>query len=107
MANVGKILGRGKPAADTPATLYTVPAATQSEISLFICNQDAAVDAVSVAVTPSGQELAATDYLLSAQEIDGNGSLQLTGIALAAGDFITVKSRDGNCSFVATGIEVA
>jgi hypothetical protein len=107
MASASKILGRAKPAADTPGTLYTVPALTQAEAAIFICNQGSAVDAISVAVTPSGQALAATDYLLSAQEIDGNSSLQLTGIALAAGDFITVKSRDGNCSFVATGIEVA
>jgi hypothetical protein len=107
LASAGKILGRAKPAADTPATLYTVPALNQAELAIFVCNQGVAADAISVAVTPSGQVIGATDYLLSVHEIDGNGSLQLTGIALATGDFITVKSRDGNCSFVATGIEVA
>ena len=106
MATANKILGRVKPAAITNTTLYTVPAATQANVNIFIANQGSGEDKVRVALTPSGSALAATDYIAYDVVVAGNSSLNSTGIALAAAGFITVYSTNGTSSFVATGIEI-
>ena len=107
MATANKILGRVKPSAITNTVLYTVPAATQANVNIFISNQGDGEDKVRVALTPSGSVLAATDYITYDVAIPGNGTLNLTGIALAASGFITVYTTNGTTSFVATGIEIS
>ena len=107
MATANKVLGQSKPAAATPTTLYTVPASTQANVNVFISNQAAGNDMVRVALTKSGNSLAASNYLVYDTPIPPNSSLNLTGIALATGDFITVYCTSGNCSFNATGIEIS
>ena len=107
MATANKILGRVKPAATTNTTLYTVPAATQANVNIFIANQGSGEDKIRVALTPSGSSLASTDYIAYDVTVAGNSSLNLTGIALAASGFITVYTTNGTSSFVATGIEIS
>jgi flagella basal body P-ring formation protein FlgA len=107
MATANKVLGQSKPAAATPTTLYTVPASTQANVNVFISNQAAGNDMVRVALTKSGNSLAASNYLVYDTPIPPNSSLNLTGIALATGDFITIYCTSGNCSFNATGIEIS
>ena len=107
MATANKILGQLKPTAATPTTLYTVPALTQANVNLFISNQAAGIDNVRVAITKSGQVLGVTNYLVYDTSVPANASMNITGIALAAGDFITAYCTSGNCSFVATGIEIS
>ena len=107
MATANKILGRSKPLSITNTVLYTVPAATQANVNIFVANQSGAADQIRVALTPSGSALAATDYIGYDINVPANGAVNFTGIALAAAGFITVYCRDGNCSFVATGIEVS
>lgn len=107
MSTNNKILGRLKPAAATPSTLYTVPGSTQANANLFCANQSPTTDdTIRVAITPSGQSLATTDYLVYDITVKAGQAENITGIALAAGDFITVRSTNGDVSFVATGIEV-
>ncbi|MCK9439431.1 MAG: hypothetical protein WC188_04640 [Candidatus Caldatribacteriota bacterium] len=107
MATANKILGRVKPASITNTSLYTVPVVTQANVNIFIANQGSGEDQIRVAITPSGSALAATDYIIYDIALAGNSSQQLTGIALAASDFITVYSLNGTTSFVATGIEIS
>ena len=107
MATANKILGQSKPAATTNTTLYTVPASTQANVNVFVSNQAAGDDKVRVAVTKSGNALATSNYLVYDTIIPPNSSLNLTGIALATGDFVTVYCTGGNCSFNATGIEIS
>lgn len=107
MATANKILGQSKPAAATPTTLYTVPGATQANVNVFISNQAAGEDKIRVAVTKSGASLNVKDYLAYDTIIPANGSLNITGIALAAADFITIYCTSGNCSFNAVGIEIS
>lgn len=107
MITTAKLVARGvKPAANTDTLLYTVPTAKQAEINLFICNQSAAAETARVSLTPSGLAAGAEDVILQDTQIAANGGLQITGIALGAGDFITVRSSGGNISFVPTGLEV-
>ena len=107
MATANKILGQVKPAAITNTILYTVPASTQADANIFAANQGAGEDKVRIAVTKSGSILAPTNYLIYDTVIAGNSTLNLTGLALAAGDFITVYSENGTTSFNATGIEIS
>jgi len=107
MATANKVLGQSKPAAATPTTLYTVPASTQANVNVFVSNQAAGNDTVRVALTKSGNSLAVSNYLVYDTPIPPKSSLNLTGIALATGDFITVYCASGNCSFNATGIEIS
>lgn len=107
MATANKILGQSKPAAITNTTLYTVPGSTQANVNIFISNQATGPDFFRVAITKSGASLNVKDYLAYNTPLQANSSMNITGIALAAGDFITVYSTSGNCSFNACGIEIA
>ncbi|MDD4082049.1 MAG: hypothetical protein PHD05_01545 [Sphaerochaetaceae bacterium] len=104
MATSNKLLGNSKPTAETATLLYTVPVATQANVNLFICNQAAVADTIRLAL--SHGSLLPGDYILYDHEVKANSSMQITGIALAATDFITIYSTNGTCSFVATGIEI-
>jgi len=106
MPIVNKILGRVKPDIIINTVLYTVPGSCQANVNIFISNQGAGEDRVRVALTPSGSSLAATDYIMYDTIISGNSIINITGIALATGGFITVYSLNGTSSFVATGIEI-
>jgi len=107
MATANKILGQSKPVAATNTTLYTVPALTQANINIFIANQATGPDSVRVALTKSGSSINVKDYILYDLQLQANSSFNITGIALAAGDFITIYSNGGNSSFTATGIEIS
>ena len=64
MPTTHKVLGQQAPAAATPATLYTVPAATQAVCStLSICNRDIAT-AYRVSVRPAGAAQDVKHYLV-------------------------------------------
>jgi hypothetical protein len=102
-----KILGRQKPAATTATLLYTAPAATQAGVNIFAANQSSSADTIRIALTPSGVVLSATDYIAYDVPLGGNTTLNLTGIELNTGDFVTVESGNGSTSFVATGLEVS
>lgn len=108
MASANKILGQNKPVAATPVTLYTVPAATEANVNIFCANQDGTnPDAVRVAVTKSGFVLDIINYIAYGTPVAASNILNITGLALAAGDFITVYSTNGDVSFNATGIEIS
>lgn len=105
MATTFKILGKVKPNATTNTTLYTVPASTQTVVNVKIANQSAVVSAIRLAVVLSGGSIAATDYMLYDYPLDGNKTLEMSGIALNAGEFIVVYTANNTVSFVATGVE--
>lgn len=110
MATLNKILGRRKPVQTTTEILYTVPSSTQANINLFCSNQSAGDDTVQVAIckvgdSPSAPPAAA--YVLYNTIVRGNATINLTGLALGAGEFITVRSQSGYVSFNATGIEIS
>ncbi len=106
MATANKILGQSKPASTTPTTLYT--ASAQANVNLFAANQHATIpEAIRIAITKSGQVLADKDYIAYGMNLAAAATLNLTGIALSTGDFITVYSTNGTVSFNATGIEIS
>ena len=106
MISASKILGKAKPAAGVNTTLLTVASGKQAEVTLFITNQGANPDQIRVALTRSGEVLSSPDYIAWDIPITAPGVFNATGIGLAQGDFVTIRSALGYCSFVATGLEV-
>lgn len=105
MTTTSKILGKSKPAAATPTIIYTVPASTQAQANIFICNQTNAAETYRIALIESGGALSDDDYIVYDDSLPANYSRVLTGIALNTGESISVYSAAGNISFVATGLE--
>ena len=107
MATANKVLGKVKPSAATATTLYTVPASTQANVNIFIANQSSVDTEIRVALIKSGGSLATTDYIAYDMKCNKDNPINITGIALATGDFIQVYNTLATCSFVATGIEIS
>lgn len=101
------ILGQAAPSATTNTDLYTVPTSTQAIVStLNICNRGAATS-FRVAARKSGATLANQHYVEYDVAIAANDSINLTrGMALGAGDIITVYAGTANLSFTAFGTEI-
>ena len=85
-------------------TLYTCPVQTFAVATINICNRTSGEIRARIAVaesdTPLDSEWIEYDVLLQA-----NGVVERTGIVLAAGQKIVVRSSVANASAVAYGIE--
>lgn len=104
-----RVLGQSNPSATTAASLYTVPAATQSIVStLTVCNQAATAATYRIAVRVAGAALAANQYVAYDVSLPGNATDTLTlGVTLGATDVITVYASTANVSFAAFGSELS
>jgi hypothetical protein len=107
MATAYKVLGQSAPAATTNTTLYTVPALTSAVCStLSVCNRGVSTT-FRVAVRPAGATLADQHYLVFDNYVEQYDSVFLTlGIALAAGDVVTVYAGAATLSFSLFGSEM-
>ena len=107
MAQSYKLLGRSKPAAATPTTLYTSPALTQSLlVTLIACNVNAQQDdSCDVWIVPSGGAAADDNSAIRHLVIDfGDPYMMNAPVILEIGDFIVVRSANGNVTFTASGM---
>lgn len=109
MATVRKVLGQSAPAAATPTSLYTVPAATSTVAStLTACNRGAVDTTVRVAVRPAGAALADQHYIVYDAPLPAYDTLAMTiGWTLAATDVVTVQTLLATASFSLFGEETA
>ena len=107
MAQQHKVLGQSAPLATTPTTIYTVPAVTQAIVSsIFVCNRGAAGD-FRIAVRKGGAVLANQHYIYYDIPIPvAETFASTTGIALEAGDILTVYASTADMSFTVTGVEI-
>lgn len=108
MATTYKVLGQSKPSS-TSATLYTVPAATQTVVSTInACNTGASSGTIDIAVRIAGATLDDSQYIVKGLSLAGNATFTYTaGVTLGATDVITVVSSTNNIAFSAFGSEVA
>ena len=109
MATALKVLGQQKPAATTPADLYTVPALKSAVVSsLSVCNQAGTATTFRISVSVGGGATAAKDYLFYDHPLAPNETFIATiGASVAAGDIIRVYDGSGNVSFSAFGQEIS
>lgn len=104
-----KVLGQAYPAANTDATLFTVNTGKSTVVSFFTATcQSKTGDPVevSVALVPAGEVLAAKHYIASGVLVDVRETINIpTGMGLAAGTKVIVRSSSGTVSFTASGVE--
>jgi hypothetical protein len=99
-----KILGQEKPTALVSVTLFTVPANSTAEFSIFINNQGVVYDGYTISLVPNGQEVSTSTQLAYNTQIGGQSSTAFSAMYLNSGDSVIVSSSLGTCSFLATGI---
>ena len=109
MATNYKVLGQSNPAATTPVSLYTVPAATQTIVStVVVTNQAATAGTYRIAVRVAGAALATSQYIAYDVSLPANASDTLTlGLTLGAADVVTVYASSATFSFSAFGSELS
>jgi hypothetical protein len=109
MAISYKVLGQINPSANTLATLYTVPFATNTVISsVTICNLSNVASAFSIAVSPAGAALVNQHYVNFNTSVPGNDTVALTlGMTLAATDVLSCNANTSTVSFNAFGSEIS
>ena len=102
-----KIFAQLKPTDTTNATqMYSVPTGKQAQVTVFVCNQSGAAEFFRIALVPSGGSPTTARFIAWDTPLTGNGVFSVTGIGLASGESLWVKSALGNLSFTATGIEL-
>lgn len=109
MATTYKVLGQSLPAS-TSATLYTVPALTDTVVSTInACNTSASTAAtIDIAIRVGGATLTNSQYLVKGLSLAAATTFTYTaGVTLDATDVITVVSSTNDVAFTAFGSEIA
>lgn len=90
---------------NTEQILYTVPASTEALCSLQICNRDTVAITVRVGLLAAGETVTDTSGFIEYDTtIPANGFLERTGLMLAAGEKISVRSNTATTvNFVVVG----
>jgi hypothetical protein len=104
-----KILGQSAPTNTSDANLYTVPTDTQTVVSTISVTNDTTSSATfRINIRQGGAAVSATNALYFDAPLAANSTLMITsGLTLAAGDIITVRSNTANAfTFQAFGSEV-
>ena len=96
-------VAQSNPAAATPADLYTVPAGKEAVIStLAVCEHNNVSATYQVLVRPGGATAADVHRVIFDAPIAARDTIFVTtGIALAAGDVVTVEAATGDVTFTA------
>ena len=109
MATTYKVLGQSNPPTpNTIATLYTVPASTQTVVStITVANQAATAATYRIAVRVAAAGISAAQYLAYDVSLPANATDTLTlGVTVAATDVISVYASTATMSFNAFGSEI-
>ena len=96
-------LGKAALAATTDTDLYTVPAGTVATANINLCNRTSA--AVTVRISIRSAALADADYIEYDAKLPANGVIERTGIALSAGEIVTVRASAPGVSARVHGFE--
>jgi hypothetical protein len=99
---------QGTAAVTTYATLYQVPASTQSVLStIAICNTAGSSGTYRIGFATSATDPVAADWLVYGGTVPANDTVFLTvGVSLAAGTFIRVSSSANTMTFQAFVSEI-
>ena len=110
MTQAHKRLGQAAPAAATPVTLYTTPAATTTIVSEFaICNVGGGpLDSFSIFIVPTSLTAGPSNAICyNVPVASGNPCFLNIAQTLNTGDFIVVSSANGNVTFTCSGLEIS
>lgn len=99
-------LGSVAPAATTNTLLYTGPASRKATGTLTVCNQNTSEIKFRFAIVNGAiSGVAAKDYREYDTVVPGGGAFEKSGIPIAAGYQLMVRSDTANVSFNLDGIE--
>jgi hypothetical protein len=99
-------LGAAALAATTDTALYVVPAARKATCTLNLCNRTASSVTVRVALIDGALgALATEDYIEYDTTLPPGGTLERTGITLAATHTLMVRASAASVSAVVWGVE--
>lgn len=101
------LLGSADLSATTITDIYTVPASTLTSCNINVCNRNASVVKVRLALSATTVTQGATEFIEYDTQILANSVLERTGVILQAGKIITAYSDTANVTVVATGVEEA
>lgn len=107
MSQTPKIFGQNKPVAMIDTNLFTVTTGHQAQISIFVSNQSGDYDRFTIALIPYSQSEQAENYLAYHTPLPANGVIAFSGIYLNSGDRVQISTELGQCSFTATGLDIA
>jgi hypothetical protein len=108
MTTTYKVLGQMATTANTLATVYTVPSATQSVLStVTICNTNNANANIRLAVCPANATTENKHYVVYDNQLRNNDTLTLTlGVTLATTDTVRAYANLANVSVNVFGSEI-
>ncbi len=108
MADTFKVLAQLNPSATTLTTLYTVPAATSTVVSMImVCNQTSSPVTFRLSVAIAGAADNIKQYLYYEVSIPANDSFKVpAGITLATTDLIRCYASSASMSFTVFGDEI-
>jgi hypothetical protein len=73
-------------------------------VTLSVCNKNNVPAIISVGITTGSNDIAVNEYIEYNLELPAYGVLERTGLALAAGQYITVVSNKSNVNVVCWGV---
>jgi len=101
-----KVLGKVDLTATTDTSVYQVPTNFESSFNVSICNRNASIVNVRIAlVTGAITAVTVADYLLYDFQIAANSSFQITGLVSEASVSVMAYSDTANVSVQAYGYE--
>lgn len=108
MATNRKILGQVSPTANTLTDLFTVPNATQVDVtSVIVTNRAATAAKFRIAIAVKGAADDVKQYIAYDETVGGNKPYGITiDATMGAGDVMRVRADSANVSFTAFGKEL-
>lgn len=110
MPTTYKVLGQSAPTTTSEATLYTVPAATQTVVSsITVSNLTSTVADATINICVNGAASSDANSIVKTIQIGPKSTVAFTlGITLGAADVIRITSGTGSAlSFQAFGSEIS
>lgn len=104
MAQTPSILGQNFPESEVETNLFTVPTENMVQFSVFVANHASEYDRVTIALIPAGGLEIPANYIAYETPLMPNACIAFAGLHMNSQDRITIKSKNGTSSFVATGI---
>lgn len=98
------LLGASDVSASTNTTLFTVASGKTASFSVCFCNRSALPVLVRLALCTSGTP-GVSEYVIYDAVVNGNGSLERTGLILNAGKLVVVYTSGPGISATAYGFE--